>query len=69
MIVEMDVWLKKTFGAEGYCQGPASANGMDATAFYFMAIEDAQAFLLAFPSIELAVGMALPPPLPRGDFN
>ena len=69
IIVEMDLWLKKTFGPAGYGQGPASATGMDATALHFMTIADAQAFLLAFPRIELAVGVVLPPPLPRGEYS
>ncbi len=60
MIVEIDVWLNKTFGPNGFGQSPASAMGMDATAFHFMMIEDAQAFLLAFPKIELASGLQPP---------
>ncbi len=69
MIVEMDVWLRRSFGPGGFGQGPASATGTDATAFHFMTIEDALAFLSAFPSIELAAGVVLPPPLPRGDYS
>jgi hypothetical protein len=31
--------------------------GMDATAFHFRTIDDAQAFLAAFPKIKLATGL------------
>lgn len=69
MIVEIDVWLQKTFGPDGFGQGPASAAGIDATAFHFKTIEDAQTFLFAFPKVELAVGLAPPKPLLRSSYS
>jgi hypothetical protein len=69
MIVEIDVWLNKTFGPGGFGQSPASAMGMDATAFHFMTIDNAQAFLQAFPKIELAVGLEPPRSMPSGPYG
>ena len=69
LIVEMELWLEATFGADGYGQGPAVAAGMDATAYHFMSIPDAQAFLHAFPKVELAAGFIPPRALPGDPYR
>ena len=53
-LVEIDAWLRLSFEDGEYCQGPALAAGINAAAFHFMTINDAQAFLQAFPKLEMA---------------
>ncbi|MCF7700562.1 hypothetical protein [Loktanella sp. M215] len=69
MLVEMEVWLEATFGVNGFGQGPAVAAGMDAAAYNFMSIDDAQAFLMTFPMVDLAAGFIPPKPLHNGSYN
>ncbi|SHF67936.1 hypothetical protein SAMN05444339_11052 [Loktanella atrilutea] len=69
MLVEIDVWLTSTFGDEGYGHGSATAAGMDATAYHFMSIDDAQAFLKAFPKLELAAGFVPPASLAESRYR
>ena len=47
-------WLTKRLGAMGYAWHSAGSPTRDVAAVYFRQIEDAAAFLAAFPQIELA---------------
>ncbi|SHE80095.1 hypothetical protein SAMN05444339_102100 [Loktanella atrilutea] len=69
MLVEMDVWLRANLGVDCYGYGPATAAGMNATAYHFMSIDDAQTFLKAFPKLELAAGFVPPPSLTDGSYR
>lgn len=49
-------WLIQHVGRDRCAQHGASIRGWDAVAFYFLDIEDAAAFLRAFPALELDRG-------------
>jgi hypothetical protein len=63
-------WLDAKVGRGNYATHGAAAAGGDATAWYFRTVEEAQGFIAAFPTLELADGTELPtyqsPYLPFG---
>lgn len=70
LLPAMHRWLDAEIGRGGYAMHGAAATGTDATAWYFRRVEEAQAFVAAFPMLELADGTELPtyqsPHLPYG---
>jgi hypothetical protein len=70
LLPAMHRWLDAKIGRGGYAMHGAAAIGADATAWYFRKVEEAQAFVAAFPMLELADGTELPtyqsPYLPFG---
>jgi hypothetical protein len=70
LLPAMHRWLDAEIGRGSYAVHGAAATGVDATAWYFRRVEDAQAFVAAFPMLELADGTELPtyqsPYLPFG---
>src|SRR4051812_12872411 len=70
LLLEMHSWLDAAVGRDSYAVHGAAATGVDATAWYFRRVEDAQGFVAAFPMLELADGTGLPtyqsPALPFG---
>jgi hypothetical protein len=55
-----DAWLRENLTARDWATGPARAAGRHCAAFYFRRIGHAQAFMAAFPLLQLADGTALP---------
>ena len=54
-------WLQANLGPKMWNWAPAHSSGCrQATAYYFRRIEDAQAFIAAFPQLELADGVPAP---------
>lgn len=60
MLSEIHVWINKHL-PNGRCKNmPVRALYVQATAFHFRTMVDAQSFLDAFPSLELADGLDAP---------
>ena len=54
-------WLQANLGPKMWNWGPAHSSACrQATAYYFRRIDDAQAFIAAFPQLQLADGVAAP---------
>ena len=70
LLLGMHRWLDAELGRGSYAAHGAGAGLTPATAWYFRSVEDAQAFVAAFPVLELADGTELPtyqsPHLPFG---
>ena len=60
LLPAMHRWLDAEIGRGSYAVHGAAATGADAAAWYFRRVEDAQAFVAAFPMLELADGTELP---------
>ena len=56
--VDMRVWLKDNVGAGRFAVHSASAISGPAIGVYFVTLADAQGFVTAFPSMEIADGTA-----------
>ncbi len=67
---DMDRWLEAEFGRGNYARHGATGSLADAAAWYFLTVDDARAFVAAFPSLALADGTDHPtyqsPHLPFG---
>jgi hypothetical protein len=59
LISDITVWLRENMEADRCVQQSTTGVYCNATAFYFRSLDDAQAFLAAFPMLELADGIAL----------
>jgi hypothetical protein len=60
LLLDMRGWLDANIGRGSYTAHGAGVGLAHATAWYFRAVEDAQAFVAAFPMLELADGTELP---------
>ncbi|MCH2487949.1 MAG: hypothetical protein MK010_09445 [Erythrobacter sp.] len=52
----MTIWLRDTLGPARYATHSAMALGNQAIGVHFVTLEDAQAFVAAFPELEIADG-------------
>lgn len=70
LLLDMHRWVDVEIGRGSYAAHGAGTGLAHATAWYFRTVEDAQAFVAAFPMLELADGTELPtyqsPYLPFG---
>lgn len=57
---EIYAWLRDNLPRDAYAVHSARTIGGDAVAIYFLAIDDAAAFLCAFPSLSLALARSMP---------
>ena len=57
---EIHAWLKNEVGSGAFAHHSFFRPGINASAFYFRHLSDAQRFQAAFPSLELADGVAAP---------
>lgn len=69
--IEAHAWLDRSVGPSNYAwHGGGSVAGVDCAALYFRTLDDAEAFMAAFPGLQLADGTAAPgynsPALPFG---
>ena len=70
LLPEMHRWLQASIGHDSYAKHGATGGLIEATAWYFRTVEDAQSFVSRFPVLELADGTEHPtyqsPHLPFG---
>lgn len=58
---QLEDWLQANLGPNMWAWGPADSNAcMQATAYYFRLVEDAERFVAAFPQLEMADGVGSP---------
>lgn len=57
LVGEIQTWLRKNIGTERFSNQSTRGVYCHATAFYFRNLDDTQAFLAAFPALELADGL------------
>jgi hypothetical protein len=60
LLLDMHHWLDAEVGRGSYAVHGAGPGLTHATAWYFRRVEEAQAFVAAFPMLELADGTELP---------
>lgn len=58
--IDTQVWLRANMDPLAWAWGPTHGVGVQATAYYFRRLEDAQRFVDAFPQLELADGVRSP---------
>ena len=70
LLLSMDRWLEAELGRGNYAQHATATTLADAAAWYFRTVDDARAFVAAFPALVLADGTDYPtyqsPHLPFG---